>query len=250
MQVLSQADGFSDLGSPLFSCVSVQHCTEPDSELHVAVRRHVYSRSVLLEVAVTNNLGDDVSGVSLHLSTDGSPVPVLSEATLDTLADGETGSLLVLINKPDDALFIATLDATLYFDMEGMGETYPVDPVTFCAQDYIAPQALDPQAYGAQWQQLEASVRDVFSLSEMSSAQQLVQELPDHLHMCPVPPTGKEAKDGSVLLALGGSFLHRCPVLLRGKAVTDTQGKGVRLEVMVKAGTEEICNLVLAGILG
>ncbi|XP_031562648.1 coatomer subunit gamma-2-like [Actinia tenebrosa] len=251
---------FAKLG-PLFrSSPKPAELTESETEYVVNCIKHVYTDHVVFQFDCTNTLNDQVlENVRVEVEPSDGEFEIVTQIPYPLLSYNQPGTTYTLIKLPDDPTSVAcTFSCTLKFvvkdcdpntgeaDEEGYEDEYVLEDVDLVVADQVQPVL--KTNFLASWEEVgdDYERQDTYALSQMSSLDEAVKQIIQHLGMQPCERSDRvpEGKSSHALL-LAGVYRGNKDVLVKARLAFN---QGVTMNITVRSKDESVSEVILSAV--
>ncbi|KAG6842399.1 hypothetical protein C0991_007529 [Blastosporella zonata] len=261
-QQLAKVPEFASYGPVLSSTKPIQ-LTESETEYQVSCVKHNFGKQVVFQFNVSNTLPDTVlENVSVIMQAQKEETSLTEDfiIPLPSLTSATSPNIVYVSFTKQKPYPFGSFTCTLKFvskeldpstgqpEEDGYDDEYQVEGIELGVSDYIVPSYV---TFSAEWDRLRSapSVTRTFSFPALKTIKGACDSL---IELCNMEPLGgsETPTDGSIhTLQLSGLVPGSGKVLLRSR-MAFSQHPGVMMELVIRADKEEICDMILAALVG
>ncbi|KAK4055614.1 coatomer subunit gamma [Microbotryomycetes sp. JL201] len=258
---LAEVPELASYGNVLKSSSKPVELTESETEYVVTCVKHIFTEHIVFQF----NLRNTVDAVHLEqvsvLMTPTDETALVEDFIIpvESLGPNSSGAVYVSFSRPSGEYALGSFTNTLKFvskeldpetgepEEDGYDDEYQIEEIELGAGDYIVPSYA---TFTTEWDRLRsaATAQETFALTALDSLKSACVTLVELLNMEPLGGTEQPTSTSVHTLNLSGLVAGGGGKVLARARMTYQNGKGVTMELTVRAEKESAAQLVLNAI--
>lgn len=245
---------FKNMGSVMIT-TSFVDISEPETEVFIKFRKHLFENNVLFEFLLQNNGENAISDLVLDLNYEPEETfEMLNIVAEDSIEAGQTGKIFVSFSKSQYIVtgeFVGTLQFTVQIHEAGKiinsyQDELPLEEFNIKLSDFVSnyPFHLTQENFSDLWNSLKTQPAQQNYQLDFDSISSAVQELSKTFGMAVVGDSHVDASKNFHSFGLAGLYLQKHPVLIECKVGFD-QNKRCITSLSVKSNDEQLSEAFL-----